>query len=55
MRKVLRMHGVNRNLLGTVKSFYNGSKAYVRVNNKLTEGFDINMFRAKICYVNMFV
>lgn len=34
---MFRMHGQNGKLLNAAKSFYNNSKACVRVNDKLIE------------------
>ena len=44
MWDVLRLYGVGGRLLRAVKSLYEGSRAYVRLGNQVSEWFPVNLF-----------
>jgi len=50
--EVLRMYGVGGNLLKAVKSFYDGSKACVRVENQMSDCFPVNVGLRQGCVMS---
>ena len=50
--EVLKMYGIGGRTLGAVKSFYEGSKACVRVDNKESEMFEVNVGLRQGCVMS---